>query len=55
MYAYGDFTDTDFEASTSDEESTGIAASYTAGGMTLGLVNNEKQMQRSSTADSEND
>ncbi|MDB2446430.1 porin [Candidatus Pelagibacter bacterium] len=32
----------DFEASTSDEESSGFSASYTAGSMSFVLVNNEK-------------
>ena len=35
-------SDTDFEATTLDEENTGIQASYTTGGMTIGLVNNKK-------------
>ena len=39
--SYGENT-VDFEASTSDEESTGISASYTAGSMSFVLVNNEK-------------
>jgi outer membrane protein OmpU len=44
----------DFEASTSDEESTGISASYTAGSMSFVLVNNEKlNAAGTSTADSE--
>jgi outer membrane protein OmpU len=44
----------DFEASTSDEESTGISASYTAGSMSFVLVNNEKlNAVGTSTADSE--
>lgn len=35
-------SDTDFEATSLDEENTGIQASYTTGGMTVGLVNNTK-------------
>ena len=51
--SYGENT-VDFEASTSDEESTGISASYTAGSMSFVLVNNEKlNAEGTSTADSE--
>ena len=51
--SYGENT-VDFEASTSDEESTGISASYTAGSMSFVLVNNEKlNAVGTSTADSE--
>ena len=51
--SYGENT-VDFEASTSDEESTGFSASYTAGSMSFVLVNNEKlNATGSSTADSE--
>ena len=39
--SYG-ISDTDFEASTSDEENEGISASYTAGGATIGFVHNTK-------------
>lgn len=39
--SYG-ISDTDFEASTSDEENEGISASYTAGGATIGFVHNKK-------------
>ena len=39
--SYGEHT-VDFEASTSDEESSGFSASYTAGSMSFVLVNNEK-------------
>jgi outer membrane protein OmpU len=39
--SYGENT-VDFEASTSDEESSGFSASYTAGSMSFVLVNNEK-------------
>jgi outer membrane protein OmpU len=35
-------SDTDFEQYTIDEENTGIQASYTSGGMTVGVVNNTK-------------
>ena len=35
-------SETTFEALTLDEENTGIQASYTTGGMTIGLVNNKK-------------
>ena len=51
--SYGENT-VDFEASTSDEESTGFSASYTAGSMSFVLVNNEKlNAVGTSTADSE--
>ena len=51
--SYGEHT-VDFEASTSDEESTGFSASYTAGSMSFVLVNNEKlNAAGTSTADSE--
>ena len=51
--SYGEHT-VDFEASTSDEESSGFSASYTAGSMSFVLVNNEKlNAQGTSTADSE--
>ena len=51
--SYGENT-VDFEASTSDEESTGISASYTAGSMSFVLVNNEKlNAVGTSTSDSE--
>ena len=39
--SYG-VSDTEFDASTSDEENAGISASYTAGGATIGLVHNTK-------------
>lgn len=39
--SYG-ISDTDFEASASDEENEGISASYTAGGATIGFVHNTK-------------
>ena len=35
-------SETTFEALSLDEENTGIQASYTTGGMTIGLVNNKK-------------
>ena len=38
---YG-ISETTFEALSLDEENTGIQASYTTGGMTIGLVNNKK-------------
>ena len=51
--SYGENT-VDFEASTSDEESSGFSASYTAGSMSFVLVNNEKlNAAGTSTADSE--
>ena len=51
--SYGENT-VDFEASTSDEESTGFSASYTAGSMSFVLVNNEKlNATGAATADSE--
>jgi len=39
--SYGQ-SDTEFDAQSSDEENSGFSASYTSGGMTVGLVNNEK-------------
>jgi len=39
--SYG-ISDTDFEASASDEENEGISASYTAGGAKIGFVHNKK-------------
>jgi len=39
--SYG-VSDTEFDASASDEENAGISASYTAGGATVGLVHNTK-------------
>ena len=35
-------SDTEFEASTSDEEKSGIGIAYTSGGMKLGIINNTK-------------
>ena len=40
--SYGQ-SDTEFDALGTDEENAGVSASYTAGGMTLGVVNNEKE------------
>jgi outer membrane protein OmpU len=40
--SYGEHT-VDFDASTSDQESKGISASYTAGSMSFVLVNNKKE------------
>ena len=40
--SYGQ-SDTEYDAQASDEENAGVSASYTAGGMTLGIVNNEKE------------
>jgi outer membrane protein OmpU len=39
--SYG-ISDTDYDASATDEENDGVSASYTAGGMTFGLVHNKK-------------
>jgi outer membrane protein OmpU len=39
--SYG-ISDTDYDSSATDEENDGISASYTAGGMTFGLVHNKK-------------
>ena len=39
--SYGQ-SDTEYDAQASDEENAGVSASYTAGGMTLGVVNNQK-------------
>ena len=51
--SYGENT-VDFETSTSDEESTGFSASYTAGSMSFVLVNNEKlNAEGTSTDDNE--
>ena len=51
--SYGEHT-VDFEASTSDEESSGFSASYTAGSMSFVLVNNEKlNAEGTSTDDNE--
>ena len=51
--SYGEHT-VDFETSTSDEESSGFSASYTAGSMSFVLVNNEKlNAAGTATADSE--
>ena len=35
-------SEVEYEAQTNDEESTGFGASYTSGGMTIGLINNQK-------------
>jgi len=35
-------SETEYEANSNDEENTGIGASYTSGGMTIGLINNSK-------------
>ena len=43
--AYGVSDTLILKQSTSDEESTGISASYTAGSMTFVLVNNKRLMQ----------
>jgi outer membrane protein OmpU len=44
-------SDTEYEATakTKDEENTGIQASYTTGGMTVGLVNNKKDNANGTT------
>ena len=39
--SYG-VSDTEFDEFTKDEENEGVSASYTAGGMTLGIVHNKK-------------
>ena len=51
--SYGENT-VDFEASTSDEESSGFSASYTAGSMSFVLVNNEK-LNAEGDADDDNE
>ena len=51
--SYGEHS-VDFEASTSDEDSSGFSAAYTAGSLSFHLVNNEKlNAAGTSTADSE--
>ena len=46
-------SDTEFEAQTLDEENTGIGASYTAGGMTLGVIHNVKDNEGGANVDHE--
>jgi outer membrane protein OmpU len=50
--SYGQ-SDVDFDASTTDEESKGFSASYTSGGMTVGLVRNEKDNVAGTVGDNE--
>ena len=46
-------SDVEYDALPRDEESTGIQASYTSGGMTIGFVNNKKDNVNGSTTDME--
>ena len=46
-------SDTEFEALALDEENTGIGASYTAGGMTLGVIHNTKENEGGANVDHE--
>ena len=46
-------SDTEFEAQTLDEENTGIGATYTAGGMTLGVIHNVKDNEGGANTDHE--
>ena len=46
-------SDTEFDAKSLDEENTGIQASYTSGGMTVGVVNNTKDNMGGANTDKE--
>lgn len=46
-------SDVEYDALPRDEESTGIQASYTSGGMTIGFVNNKKDNVNGGTTDME--
>jgi outer membrane protein OmpU len=46
-------SDTEFDAKSLDEENTGIQASYTSGGMTIGVVNNTKDNMGGDNTDKE--
>ena len=46
-------SDTEFDALALDEENTGIQASYTSGGMTVGVVNNTKDNMGGDNTDKE--
>jgi len=46
-------SDTEFDAKGLDEENTGIQASYTSGGMTVGVVNNTKDNMGGDNTDKE--
>ena len=46
-------SDTEFDALALDEENTGIQASYTSGGMTVGVVNNTKDNSNGANTDLE--
>jgi outer membrane protein OmpU len=46
-------SDTEFDALALDEENTGIQASYTSGGMTVGVVNNTKDNSNGADTDLE--
>ena len=46
-------SEVEYEALTNDEESTGFGASYTSGGMTIGLINNQKDNLNGGTSDME--
>ena len=52
--SYG-ISDTEFDAASSDEENSGISVSYTAGGMTMGIVSNSQDNNGGTAgADAEN-
>jgi outer membrane protein OmpU len=46
-------SEVEYDAISNDEESTGIQASYTSGGMTIGFVNNKKDNLIGGTTDME--
>ena len=46
-------SDVEFEEFTPDEESTGLGASYTSGGMKIGIIHNQKDNREGVTAEEE--
>jgi outer membrane protein OmpU len=48
-----DYSETEYDAIANDEENTGIGASYTAGGMTIGFINNQKDNANGGTTNLE--
>ena len=46
-------SEVEYEALSNDEESTGIGASFTSGGMTVGLINNQKDNLNGGSSDME--
>ena len=46
-------SDVEFEEFTPDEESTGLGASYTSGGMKIGIIHNQKDNRQGVTAEEE--